>query len=396
MATKLALGVVLASALALLTACGGGGDTSPLITSPPPVMDTTPPRVLAEKVTPAPGATVTQRSLSTTVPFSEPLTCWSGDQAFADQGITGTIACKGDTVTVKFDDAALSNKVSVTATLSKVTDLSGNAMAPYSWTYQLQADAATVSLTATPNPITVGSSTSLAWVTQNAASCLGSGGLSGSLNPAGGSVTVTPTITTSYGVQCWNSANVTTGVVTTTVTVNPAPVKLEYQDVVIAIWNRFPDWPRDTSNLVRIDRHQSSGYLPNTNSTGKQFYFTGIRATPRTDCLLEASALDNVTGVEYKLLYNPKTGEFTLDTSAAGAALNRSTDYQWNTYVFDPVYPLWAGHATVSDGMYYILDTEHENLYFRSNTGVVTQVVKSTFATTGGINGIWTYSCKAR
>lgn len=178
------------------------------------------------------------------------------------------------------------------------------------------------------------------------------------------------------------------------VIVPPPVAKLEYTDVVVAIWPQFPDWPGDMSGIVRIDRNSPKGYLPNKNSTGKQFYFTGIRPTPRADCLIELSSLDSA-GAEIKVLYNLKTGEQTLDTSTGGAAWNRFTDYRYS-YVWDPAYPLLAGRAQVADGAYEVLDTEPENMYFRDNSGVVTTVIKSTFAATGSINGIWTYSCKAQ
>ncbi len=254
---------------------------------------------------------------------------------------------------------------------------------------------ATVTLTAVPTTITVGSSTTLTWTTTNAANCVASGGWTGSVSNTGDSQVVTPTATTTYGVQCYNSANIATEVVSTTVTVNPVPVaKLEYTDVVIAIWPQAAGDPQYPYGIVRIDRNVPGGYVRIKNLTGKSWYFTGVRPTPRADCLIGLSSLDG-TGTEVKSLYNLVTDEVTLDTSAEGAAWNRLTDYQSST-VWDPAYPLWSSRALVADGTYYILDTEHENLYFQSNAGVVTQVIRSTFAATGGINGIWTYSCKAQ
>ncbi len=131
------LGVVSASVLALLlvAGCGGGG-------SDPAPTDKVAPTVLADQVTPAVGATVEKRALSVKVPFSEPIACFSGEQPFADNGFTGKATCHGAEVTMNFDDASLAGKTNVTATLSKLTDLAGNPMVPFSWTYQLRGEVA--------------------------------------------------------------------------------------------------------------------------------------------------------------------------------------------------------------------------------------------------------------
>lgn len=385
-ATKFSLGVVAASVLVFITACGGGGDSTPPLSVIP--TDTQAPTVLADQVVPIVGSTVARRGLKTTLPFSEALNCPTGEQAFEDNGITGKAVCKDNVVTVTFDDAPLSNKSSVTAKLSNLTDRAGNKMVPFTWTYQLQADLASVTLSATPDTIVAGSGTqvTLAWTMTNAVNCLASDGWSGSLASAGGSQTVTPTQTTTYSAQCYNSANIATAVVSTTVTVTPAPAKLEYTEAVLATWQ---------SSIYRIDRSVPAGYLPNTNLTGKAFYFVGIRSVPRADCLVEASALDNTTGVEYKLLYNPKTGEYTNDTSVGGAIWNRFTDYVFAT-PWDPSYPLLALRLQVTGGTYEVRDGEVENVYFRNTAGVVTSVVKSTFAATGGFKRLAAYSCKAQ
>ena len=386
-ATKFSLGVIAASVLVLIAGCGGGGDSTPTLPVIP--ADTQAPTVLADQVVPAVGSTVARRALKTTLPFSEALNCFTGEQAFEDKGITGKAVCKDRVVTLTFDDAPLVGKTGVTATLSNLTDLAGNKMVPFTWTYQLQADLASVSLSATPDTVVAGAGTqvTLAWTTTNAVNCLASGGWNGSLTPAaGGSQTVTPTVTTTYSAVCYNSANIATPVVSTTVTVTPAPAKLEYTEAVLATWQ---------SSIYRIDRSVPAGYLPNMNSTGKAFYFVGLRSVPRADCLVEASGLDNTTGVEYKLLYNPKTGEYTNDTSVGGAIWNRFTDYVFAT-PWDPSYPLLALRLQVTGGTYEVRDGEVENVYFRNTAGVVTSVVKSTFAATGGFKRLAAYSCKAQ
>lgn len=84
----------------------------------------------------------------------------------------------------------------------------------------------TVTLTADPATIASGSST-LTWVTTNAASCAASGGWGpGAKTAGGGSEAVSPVITTSYTLTC-TAANGATAVSSATVTVNsdiPAPV----------------------------------------------------------------------------------------------------------------------------------------------------------------------------
>jgi hypothetical protein len=80
--------------------------------------------------------------------------------------------------------------------------------------------APTLVFSASPNPITAGSSSTLSWTATNAVSCTASSGWSGAKSTTSGSEQVTPGSTTSYTLQCWNSVNVSiTRIVT--VTVNP-------------------------------------------------------------------------------------------------------------------------------------------------------------------------------
>lgn len=62
----------------------------------------------------------------------------------------------------------------------------------------------TASLTATPNPLTLGSSATLTWSSTNANTCQGSGFLTG--GATSGSVSVSPTATTEYFVTCYGSS----------------------------------------------------------------------------------------------------------------------------------------------------------------------------------------------
>jgi len=172
----------------------------------------------------------------------------------------------------------------------------------------------------------------------------------------------------------------------------PPVVKLSYEGVAVAIW---PGHPLGTAV---IDRTVAGGSIPNVNLTGKNFYFVGLRATPRADCLVEASALDSITGVEYKLLWNPKTREYTLDTSAAGAALDRFRDYKFTALSadYDPVTNR-SITVRVPGGKLFLIDGANENIWFESDQGVVTKVVSSTFVTTGTfVNWLGAYTCTAR
>ena len=87
------------------------------------------------------------------------------------------------------------------------------------------AAAPTLSLSAAPNPITVGNSTTLTWTTSGATSCWAStAGWSGWKAAGGSSESVSPVVTTTYTMECWNAANVSTGQQSFKVTVNPVAV----------------------------------------------------------------------------------------------------------------------------------------------------------------------------
>ena len=85
------------------------------------------------------------------------------------------------------------------------------------------AGAPTLTLSASPSSITAGNSSTLTWtVTGTADSCSASGGWSGSKAFTGtNNTSVSPAVTTSYSLECWNSG-VSSGVRSTTVTVGAA------------------------------------------------------------------------------------------------------------------------------------------------------------------------------
>jgi len=72
----------------------------------------------------------------------------------------------------------------------------------------MQKEPVTVTLSATPDTIKVGESTTLTWTTRDATSCTGGSNWNGSLAPDGSrTVTLTKAGTYDYTVTCRNSAN---------------------------------------------------------------------------------------------------------------------------------------------------------------------------------------------
>lgn len=85
--------------------------------------------------------------------------------------------------------------------------------------------APTLTLSASPTTITTGNSSNLTWTIGGAAdSCWASGGWTGWKTFSGSDTeTVSPLVTTSYSLECWNQG-VSSGLKSTTVTVTPPPV----------------------------------------------------------------------------------------------------------------------------------------------------------------------------
>jgi hypothetical protein len=106
----------------------------------------------------------------------------------------------------------------------------------------------TVTLTATPNTITAGTSVMLSWSTANATSCTASGAWSGA-RPVNGTVNTGPiAATSSYTLSCDNPAGTTQSTATVTVTgPNTAPIA-----------NAGPDLARRTGELVILSGAGSS------------------------------------------------------------------------------------------------------------------------------------------
>lgn len=78
----------------------------------------------------------------------------------------------------------------------------------------------TVTVTASPSTIALGSSTVVSWSATNATSCTASGGWSGTTSVMAGSITTAPAVTTTYYMSCTGTGGTANG--SATVTVNAA------------------------------------------------------------------------------------------------------------------------------------------------------------------------------
>ncbi len=88
--------------------------------------------------------------------------------------------------------------------------------------------------TATPAFIVTGNSSTLTWTTTNAQSCwISGGGIDSWTTVPNGNRNVSPVSTTTYSLECWNSASVSSGVRTATVTVTAAACVPTYSYVCL-------------------------------------------------------------------------------------------------------------------------------------------------------------------
>lgn len=241
-----------------------------------------------------------------------------------------------------------------------------------------------VTLSANPETIAAGESSTLTWTVKNATSCTGSDGLSGSISPKDGSLSVTPTETTTYSLECYNSVKASSGAVSTAV-----KVRLQYADKVVAIVPMH-------NSLAFVNRRVPGGYVEVINKTSTSFYNIGLRKTgPRADCLVEMSAISGERGDStiLHLLLNPKTREVTMDDSEAGQKLDRAKDFIYSV-PWDPNYPDLSDRAPVADGEYQVLSYESWNIYFQpKGGGNRIPVVQTTYEKDGSVNYMTTYSC---
>jgi hypothetical protein len=93
----------------------------------------------------------------------------------------------------------------------------GSATAQATLTVNAQNPAPTASLTANPQSITAGASSTLSWSSTNATSCSASGGWSGTV-PTSGTQGVTPAASTTYNLACTGAGGTANAATTVTVT----------------------------------------------------------------------------------------------------------------------------------------------------------------------------------
>lgn len=383
--TVFRLSVVAAATLALLlTACGGGGggsDSAPTIPTPPPSADTRKPVVtslrakvlgtdinidlMASGVVGIPNNAIITADVDEVTrdcPTPRPVEGVFGDIAASFScvnGPSGTTSLWTLVPTVPFSDGA---RLGLTLT---PMDAAGN-QGEFKTSFQAAFLLASVTLGATPDTIVVGQSATLTWAPTKAVNCVGSGGLSGSLDPAGGSVTVTPTVTTVYGIECQNGAGVSTGVKSATVTVTAAPVVTHPAAVVMF----GPNW------VHQVDPMALQGIAPIANNTGREFYSYGFRATALPDCRIQVSVLDNYTFAPFWVLYDRSRNEFTLDTS--GTAPLRLVENYTFFLMPNPSFPVTETMTlVVGDERYFVLDTDHQSLRYQK--GAAPDVLLGTY-----------------
>ena len=120
-------------------------------------------------------------------------------------------------------DAGCSGPIGGTsASYSQNCGCGAKAADPFGYAASCVAPAASVS--ASPSTITAGDSSLITYSSSNATSCWASGAWSGWISSTGGTQYVSPASTSSYTIECWNSAGVSTGQKTTTISVAAVPV----------------------------------------------------------------------------------------------------------------------------------------------------------------------------
>lgn len=126
---------------------------------------------------------------------------WSGSKALdGSQSVSPTVTTTY-TITCEGDGGSASDSVTVTVN-------------------QPEPEDPTLDLTANPTTINEGSSSLLSWSTTNASSCEKSGGWSGATTTSG-TLSVSPTATTTYSMECVGAGGTTTDSVTVNVILAP-------------------------------------------------------------------------------------------------------------------------------------------------------------------------------
>jgi len=182
-----------------------------------------------------------------------------------------------------------------------------------------QAPTPTVTLTANPVNITQGDSSILTWDSNNADSCVASGGWSGSKSIHDGHQTVTPSQTTTYSISCSGSGGSATDYAT--VIVNNQPPAFDFSlshsgDIVVT--------RPTTGSITRTNSIIATLVSGNTqtvsfNQTG---FPSGVTASSIYSCSPTCTKINNLT-----INSNASLGSYPITVTAQGGSITRTTVY---------------------------------------------------------------------
>ena len=152
---------------------------------------------------------------------------WDGDECAPDDlGFICTGIRPANTVRHSGDETGLTANVSWRYSLGNSSrKCEYRCRAGYDWDpIGRTCDGPSVSLSASPNSITAGDTSTLTWTpSANVTSCWASNGTAPWENtwvsPTGGNMTVSPLVTTTYSIECWNGSGLSTGVRNRVITV---------------------------------------------------------------------------------------------------------------------------------------------------------------------------------
>jgi outer membrane protein assembly factor BamB len=245
----------------LLAGCGGGGSEGDGGNNPPaPTLTFT-----AGPATVATGGTITLNWSATNAAACTASGEWSGSKATS--GTQNMVAAAAGSPTFTLSCTGAGGNISRSATVSVTT----NASQP------------TVSLTANPGTVTVGSSFTLNWSTTNASSCTASGGWSGARATAGSEsfTAVTPgTITYTLACDGAGGSNSQSAIVTITA-IPQATLTLAANPATVAVGASFTlQWA--STNVTTCT---ASGAWSGSKATSGSQSFTAISAGTATFAL---------------------------------------------------------------------------------------------------------------
>ena len=285
--------VLHAYSLALLTVsalagCGGGGGSSP----PPP---------------PAPTVTLTNSSADVAVNGSVTLT-WSSMNA---TGCTASGAWSGALAT------AGSQSVVVTQTSTYSLACTGNGGTANGSTSVTAWSAPTATISADKTAILSNGTVRLSWSSQNAKTCTGTGGLSGTIANSGSQASGALTATTTFSISCSNpvfAAAATASVIVTVTQAFTLAVTVQYQAPGAPVVNAartflVPDWARPVLRpvpFVSVELDNPAGAAVQSTSADANgiAQFSGLDpAVTYTPVILSRITIPSL-GVDFEVVNN--------------------------------------------------------------------------------------------